>query len=235
MLLFVAVTLPFAPLPAIYQNIVLGFSLLFGVALVLFFVLAMRPERMSRLYTWLVSNWLPERLRPHVHGLFDSAIIGLQSLRSPRDVLLIFLSTSLIWLTETGKYWFVMHAFPLDVSFYVLMLMTAVVNLFTTIPSAPGHVGTFDAPGIKILEQFGVGQALATSYTIVLHIALWLPITLLGAYYMLRESVSWGDIQEAAQMKEETTPETLATAVAAEQPHDPRESDRDDRTRGAIL
>jgi hypothetical protein len=96
-------------------------------------------------------------------------------------------------------------------------------------------VGTFDAPGIKILEQFGIGQALATSYTIVLHIALWLPVTLLGAYYMLRESVSWGDIQQAAQIKDESTPETLATAVAAEQPHDARESDRDDRTRGATL
>lgn len=52
------------------------------------------------------------------------------------------------------------------------MLMTAVVNLFTTIPSTPGYVGTFDAPGIAILTQFGVVHAVAAGYTLVLHVCL---------------------------------------------------------------
>jgi hypothetical protein len=95
-----------------------------------------------------------------------------------------------------------MHAFDFAVPFYVLMLMTAVVNLFTTIPSAPGHVGTFHAPGIEILRQFGVPQALATGYTVVLHIALWLPITALGGFYMLRESISWSEAETAARHAE---------------------------------
>ena len=95
-------------------------------------------------------------LRPRVHGLFDPFVVGLQSLRSPREMLLIFLTSTLIWLTETTKYWFVMQAFPFDVSFPVLMLMTAVVNLFTTIPSTPGYVGTFDAPGIARGAAFDV-------------------------------------------------------------------------------
>ncbi|TFH36433.1 MAG: UPF0104 family protein, partial [Anaerolineales bacterium] len=77
-----------------------------------------------------------------------------------------------------------------------LMLMNGIVNLATTIPSAPGYVGTFDAPGIAVLQAYGVGRALAAGYTLVLHVALWLPITALGAYYMLRESVRWSDVQE---------------------------------------
>ena len=84
------------------------------------------------------------------------------------------LSSTLIWFTETTKYWFVAFAFPgLHVSFTVLMLMTAVVNLFTTLPSTPGYVGTFDAPGIAILKAFGVSAELATGYTLVLHAALF--------------------------------------------------------------
>ncbi|NCC31638.1 MAG: flippase-like domain-containing protein, partial [Chloroflexia bacterium] len=94
-------------------------------------------------------------------------------------------------------------AFPFTVSFAVLMLMTAVVNLFTTIPSTPGYIGTFHAPGIAVLMQAGVTQALATGYTVVLHIALWLPITLLGAVYMLRKSVGWSDMEQAARLKAE--------------------------------
>ncbi|NIV35588.1 MAG: UPF0104 family protein, partial [Anaerolineae bacterium] len=95
-----------------------------------------------------------------------------------------------------GKYWFVMHAFPFEVSFFALMLMNGIVNLATTIPSAPGYVGTFDAPGIAVLEAYGVPGGLAAGYTLVLHAALWLPITALGAYYMARESLSWQRVQQ---------------------------------------
>jgi len=74
-----------------------------------------------------------------------------------------------------------------------------VVNLATTIPSSPGYVGTFDAPGIAILGSFGVEKALATGYTLVLHVALWLPITLLGAFYMFVEQVGWKDMDRAVE------------------------------------
>jgi hypothetical protein len=206
MLLFVFVTLPFAPLPPAYQNLVIVFSALFGLALLVFFVIAASPTHMRAFYTWVVDRVIPPNMRPRVHDLFDNGIEGLQSLRSPREMALIFLTSTLIWLTETTKYWFVMHAFPLEVSFPVLMLMTAVVNLFTTIPSTPGYVGTFDAPGIAVLTQFGVRHAIATGYTLVLHVALWLPITLLGLWYMIRESISWQDIKQAAREKETSLP-----------------------------
>jgi hypothetical protein len=86
-----------------------------------------------------------------------------------------------------------MHAFPFSVSFFALMLMNGIVNLATTIPSAPGYVGTFDAPGIAVLTAYGVALATATAYTLVLHAALWLPITALGAYYFIKEGLRWTD------------------------------------------
>ena len=86
-----------------------------------------------------------------------------------------------------------MYAFPFRVSFFALMLMNGIVNLATTIPSAPGYIGTFDAPGIAVLMAYGVEKALAAGYTIVLHVALWVPITLLGAYYLTREGLHWGE------------------------------------------
>jgi uncharacterized protein (TIRG00374 family) len=199
MLLFVFVTLPFAPLPPVYSSLVTILSIVFLAALAAFLVIAARPERMSRVYAWIVERFVPARFRSLVHGLFDRFVEGLQSLRSPRDLALIFVSSTLIWLTETGKYWFVMHAFPFETSFLVLMLMTAVVNLFTTLPSTPGYIGTFHVPGIAVLMAFNVDQAIATSYTVVLHVALWLPITALGAWYMLSEHLGWGDFGRATE------------------------------------
>jgi hypothetical protein len=134
---------------------------------------------------------------------------GLASLRSPADMAMTLVSSVLIWLTETTKYWFVMHAFDFQVSFFVLMLMTAVVNLATTLPSSPGYVGTFDEPGIEILKVFGVGESIAAAYTLVLHAALWLPITLLGFFFMTRQGVRWSDFAQATQAAASTEPDAV--------------------------
>lgn len=176
------------------QQIAFWGSLLFVGALLAFLLAAMFPAASQRFLGWVTARLVPERFRNRVLETGARFLGGLEALRSPFEVLMVFLSSLVIWLLETGKYWFVMHAFNFEVSFFALMLMNGVVNLATTIPSAPGYIGTFDAPGIAILEAYGVPKEVATSYTFVLHIALWLPITLLGAYYLAREGIRWGEV-----------------------------------------
>jgi uncharacterized protein (TIRG00374 family) len=208
MLLFVFVGLPLAPsVPEEWRRFVIIFSLLFFGALGVFFVIAASPRRSQAVYTWVIDRLVPARFREPLRGFADRFMEGLYFLRSGRDVAMIFATSLVVWLAETGKYWFVMHAFDFSVSFFVLMLMNGVVNLFTTIPSAPGYLGTFDEPGIEVLKAFGVNKDIAGAYTLVLHAALWFPITLLGAYYMWRESVSWSDLGAASRMLEEEQPE----------------------------
>jgi uncharacterized protein (TIRG00374 family) len=204
MLLFVFVGLPLAPsIPGNWRQFVIVFSLLFFGALGFFFFLAASPQRTQLAYSWVIDRVLPARLREPVRGFADRFLEGLYFLRSPRDVLMIFLTSLVVWLSETMKYWFVMHAFDFEVSFFVLMLMNGVVNLFTTIPSAPGYIGTFDEPGIEILKAFGVNPNIAAAYTLVLHAALWLPITALGIWYVWRMSLSWKDLSKASRVREE--------------------------------
>ena len=199
-LLFVFVTLPFAPLPPTYSTVLMILSALFLATLLAFFALAAYPARLRTAYAWLVDRLVPARLRARVHGLFDQFIVGLQVLRSPRELVLIFIASAATWLIEAATYWVVMQAFPLlRVGFSVLILMLAVVNLFTMLPSTPGYVGTFDAPGIAVLTAHSIPKAVATGYTLVLHVALWLPITALGALFMLIEHAGWGDLRRAVE------------------------------------
>jgi len=202
MLLFVFFSLPFVPMQQWLRQVVLFASLLFLGALAVFFVMAISPQRSEVVYNWLIKRLLPERFHEQARGLLDRFVEGLQCLRSGRDVLMIFITSLVIWLAETVTYWFVMQGFDFSVPFYVLMLMNGVVNLFTTIPSSPGYIGTFDAPGIAVLATYGVNSEVATAYTLILHAAaLWFPITALGAYYMWRESVSWAEFGLAAEVK----------------------------------
>jgi len=176
----------------IQQVAVIGTGVFLG-ALVIFLVAAMFPHTTMKAALWFLVRFTPRRMHTKLISITNKFLDGLASLRSPFNVLMVFFTSVIIWLLETGKYWFVMHAFNFSVSFFALMLMNGIVNLATTIPSAPGYIGTFDAPGIAVLTAYGIDQATAAGYTLTLHVALWLPITLLGAYYLTREGIQWND------------------------------------------
>jgi uncharacterized protein (TIRG00374 family) len=203
MMLFIFVNLPeLAKLASVGSSVagtitqlaVYGTILFFG-ALIVFVLAAMFPAVTARAAAWLIGRFIPYRFRPKIQGITDRLLEALSALRSPREVVMILFTSVLIWLFETGKYWFLMHAFPFAVSFFALMLMNGIANLVTIIPSAPGYIGTFDAAGVAVLEAYGVEQAVASAYTVVLHAALWLPITLLGGFFWLREGLSLTKMQ----------------------------------------
>jgi glycosyltransferase 2 family protein len=180
------------------QQVAVYGALAFIGALAVFLLAAMFPTVSERIINFLVDRLVPLRWREPVRSVILRFMTGLESLRSPQEAVMIFFTTVLIWLFETGKYWFVMHAFGFNVSFFALMLMNGVVNLATTLPSAPGYVGTFDAPGIALLTAYGIPGEIAAGYTLVLHAALWFPVTLVGAYFYLRQPLRWGkDLQSA--------------------------------------
>jgi uncharacterized protein (TIRG00374 family) len=175
------------------QSLALWGTAAFMGALIVFLLAAMFPKLTLRIGDWLIGRLLPVRLREKVSGILHKFLDGLAALRSPFSILMVFLTSVIIWLLETAKYWFVMHAFPFVVNFFTLMLLNGIANLATTIPSAPGYVGTWEAVTKAVLVAYAVPEGVALGYAVVLHIALWLPITLLGAFYLAREGIKWSD------------------------------------------
>lgn len=174
------------------------------IGALLFFLLAARfPQKAQNATSYIVTKIMPEKWQPKIMDIAMRFFTGIKSLNSLKNLLMVLGTSVVIWLLETSVYWVVMQAFPIEVSFFGLMLMNGILNLSTTIPSAPGYIGTFDAPGIALLSAYGVEKTLAVGYTLVLHAALWLPITLLGAYYFAREGLNWGKELEIAKAEKE--------------------------------
>ncbi len=185
-------------------------AVVFMVGLGMFILVAMYPLPAKRLMHSLFNRLLPEKLRQPVIGVADQFLDGLMRLRSPKDAVVIFLITSLIWLLETGLYWCVNQALSLGLNFGQLMLLNGAVNLVLLIPAAPGGLGTFDAAGRAMLEAYGAASEPALGFTLVLRVALWLPITLVGTFFFIREGLKWTlDVSElesqAAPTGQETT------------------------------
>jgi uncharacterized protein (TIRG00374 family) len=186
------------------EQVAIWGTVAFSLALAVFLLAALFPHQSLSLFHRFIEPIIPGRFRSKITGMVTGFWQGLESLRSPANIAMVFFTSVVVWLLETVKYWFVMHAFSFEVPFFALMLMNGIVNLATTIPSAPGYVGTFDAPGIAVLKAFGVESGLAASYTLVLHVALWLPITALGLYYFGKESLSWSSLEtDLAEVRQE--------------------------------
>lgn len=172
-------------------------AVIFLLGLGIFILVAMFPEPAHRFTHAVIQRILPKRLQAPVIKVVDLFLDGLKRLSSPKDALVVFLGTFSIWMMETGLYWSVNQALGLGLNFSQLMLMNGVVNLVLLIPAAPGGLGTFDAAGRALLEAFGIASEPALGFTLVLRVALWLPITLLGAFFFIREGLKWTlDIQE---------------------------------------
>jgi len=189
MVVFLALlALMFFPLPVLLRPAVIAGGLVFGGALLMLLGMARNASKLHGLLERILQQRSGSRVERPLRFLMQF-LDGLTVLQRPILALAVGSLTALIWLVEAGTYWLVLMAFPFRTSFFSLLVMTAVVNLATALPSAPGYVGTFEAPGVAVLQAFGIPSSMAVAYTLTLHLVLWLPITLLGLSLFLREGL----------------------------------------------
>ena len=179
-------------------------AVLFLVLLAVFVAIASSRSRAERAVGFLV-RLLPGKLHDRVESLAISFIDGLGSLRSASGLLAVFGLSILAWLFEAGMYSILGNfGFNLGLPFYAYVLATSFANLSTLVPQAPGYIGVFDAIAkIVFVGAFGVESGLAISFVLVLHATLLIPITLLGFFYLTRESMSWSDLTNLERSRSE--------------------------------
>lgn len=171
-------------------------SAIFIAVILAMAIAAGMPRRVERLAEAVLTRVPAAPLRERALKLTRAVLEGLGALRSPRDSLAVFALSLIVWLFECGMYVVIAFGFNLHLPFAVFLVATALANLVTIAPSTPGYVGVFDAPIVYILTTFGVNPNVATSYTLVLHAALYLPVTLLGLYYLWRAGLSLAQITQ---------------------------------------
>ena len=62
-------------------------------------------------------------------------------------------------------------------------------TLATAIPSAPGHVGTFDWFAAQGLEAYGASAEVAIAFALTVHAVLWVSSTAAGLFFLLTRGI----------------------------------------------
>ena len=174
----------------IIENTAFWVGLIFGLILLVFIGMVLMPEKMSVLTNWVINHLVPTKLRNSLSGIVEKFTDGLRVLRSPLQSLLVLCQSVLIWVIETGLYWGVMKAMGLELTFQSLLMVVGIVNLVLLVPAAPGGLGTFDAATKTMMELFGISPENALSFALLLRVALWVPVTLVGAFFFVKEGFS---------------------------------------------
>jgi len=110
-------------------------------------------------------------------GLFQ----GFEAMSRPRVLLSTTLISMLVWVGESGLFFFVMLGFGLPATPTMALLVMAIATLSTLVPSSPGYVGPFHLAAFTAIALVGGSTAQAGSYAVLVHLALWLPTSLAGA------------------------------------------------------
>ena len=201
MIVFILLGLAAIDLQSPTVEAIVGLTMpLVSIAIVAALFLAAKPALLRRLVRRAVTI-LPRALGQAAQRLSEDVIAGLEGLRSPRHFLGALLVSFLTWGVEAGTYWLVMFAFGLELNYAVALLLVGAVNLAGLIPASPGQVGVNEFVVISILTALGIAAPLATAYAVVVHLTIWLPITLAGFILLLKQGLGWADIGMAKELK----------------------------------
>jgi len=198
--------------PAQFARVKLGGLGAAGMALAgsaLLFTLAGHPERMGRLALG-IERVLPARLAHAVARFVETFAQGLAVMRQPRRMLIALALSVPLWLAIAFGIWLTSQAFHITFPFQASFLVTTLLVVGVAVPT-PGAVGGFHlAYQIAAEVFFGAPAERAVGAAIVLHAISFVPVTLLGIYFMAREGLT---LAGARRMAEEQRPEPDRTTT----------------------
>lgn len=175
---------------------------IFIIALAVFLGLALRPNILRKIVN-IVTQFLPARLGDGLGKLGEQVIEGLEGLRTPADLLGTVVTSYASWMLHVMVYQLVASAFGMNSDYGLMMIVVGAVNLAGLIPASPGQLGVFEFFASQVLIGAGVESSLALTYALTVHVVIWLPVTLLGFYFLIQRGLSWRDIRKAHHLDED--------------------------------
>ena len=157
-------------------------------------------ERVNRIFGFLLKP-LPRKWSLRITEKVDAFVSGLGILKHTGHILLTCFYSGLLWGTSILLIYFLFIPFRIEVSLLGAVFLNVILVFGITLPSAPGFIGTFHWACAAALIFLGVESNLAKSYTVILWLVSFIPITSLGLFLLWFEGISLKNLR-----KNETAP-----------------------------
>lgn len=164
------------------------------LALVLIAValLVWAPKIVFAIYDASVGAFAP-KLAPKGRHLLEGFASGLGVMRQPKLLAEVFVWTVIHWLCNAFAFWLGFRALGISAPITAALLLQGIIAIGVAIPSSPGFFGLFEAAGTLGLGFYGIPSDKAVSWAIGFHILSYIPITVMGAWYLTRLKLHLSD------------------------------------------
>lgn len=200
LLLLVVVSLPGFPSGAVAFGWPINRLLIVGatvalVAVLVLVTIAMNPERLARIAEPIIGRVAPKLLE-HGRSFLLSFGSGLSVLRDPRRSAIVFTWAMIMWLMNGVSFWIAFRAVGLKAPYSAALFLQSLLAGAVAAPSAPGFFGPFEAATKVALRVYGIDDTLAVSYALGYHLLSFIPITVIGFWYLARLGLHLKDVGE---------------------------------------
>lgn len=162
-----------------------------------------------------VTRPLPEPFRRPLVAALESFLAGLQALRSGWLLSASLALALLQWVFTGWGYLLAMQAFDIrNVGMIGALFLQSLIALAVAVPSSPGFFGPFEAAAKLGLGLWGVPADKAVSFAVGFHLGGFIPVTLMGVYYVWRLNLRWSEVQHSEEVVEGGMAEAGGTRVA---------------------
>lgn len=153
----------------------------------------------------IVLRAAPQRVAEPINHFARGFIQALEILASPLEVGQLLAWSLFLWIVITAVYLCGIVAFALPVPLILgSTVVTAVVAIAVSAPSAPGYIGAMQLGCILSLAIFGVSKSDAFAYSIILHVTQFASVVGAGLYSLAREGMTFSQIEAVSATQAET-------------------------------
>jgi glycosyltransferase 2 family protein len=143
-----------------------------------------------------ICDQIPAKLGEGIFSFAGGFVKALEILDSPAAFLLAFAWSLYLWLIIASIYGLGLIAFNISAPLVVgSLVVTAVVAIAVSVPSAPGYIGAFQIGCVLSLAIFSVEESHAIAYSIVLHVTQSVGVILAGVYSLWTQGMSLSELQ----------------------------------------
>jgi len=159
------------------------------LGLVFMIILALKPNQSGELLTRYLF-FLPDSIKETIRGIVLKFSRGLEFMKDMSKLSSVSVQTMVLWLFMGLSNYFVFMSFGFDLPLEASYVLLVVVSIMILIPSSPGFFGVYHLGTVLTLTLYNVPDVDARAFSIVLHLAQYIPITLMGLYYLKKEHLS---------------------------------------------
>jgi glycosyltransferase 2 family protein len=138
----------------------------------------------------IIFSKLPLRLRKRFEEIRSSFLAGLETLRSSKHLLMVSLLSILSWIAQATLVYILILAFGFNIKVWGAVVITTIITVMMIIVLSPVNIGTFQAATRAALLPFGIIKSEALAFSFLLHIAVYIPPIILGAFFSFKEGLT---------------------------------------------